>query len=88
VHPNPAKGAVNFTYALSGEAKVTIDIYQISGELVSRITERKIGVAGNTLTSRWQTDGMARGMYIGHVVATDNNGQRVLDQKVKIALVK
>jgi hypothetical protein len=88
VYPNPARRTVYFSYFLQGEASITIDIYQISGAHVARITENKPGGSGNPLITPWQTDGIARGIYLGHVVATDANGRRVLDQKRKIALVK
>ncbi|NTV52876.1 MAG: DUF1565 domain-containing protein [Candidatus Firestonebacteria bacterium] len=88
VYPNPAKGTVYFAYTLSSEAKITLDIFQISGERVAHITENKNGGAGQTLVTAWRTDGLARGIYLVHLVGTDLQGRRVIDQMKKVALIR
>ncbi len=85
--PNPARGKVTFAYAVPGVAKVTIDIYRLTGERVASIEERKDGSA-QTFTTAWQAAGVAPGVYFCRIVATDVSGKEVLNVKKKVALVK
>ncbi len=85
--PNPARGKVTFAYAAPNLAKVTIDIYRLTGERVTRIEERKDG-GTQTFTTAWEAAGVAPGIYFCRIVATDASGKEVLNVKKKVALVR
>ncbi len=86
-YPNPAKGKVNFAYTVPGAAKITIDIFRLTGERVASIVEHKQGT-GQTLTTSWQAAGVAPGVYLCRVVITDAEGKIVLSQTKKVALIQ
>lgn len=87
-YPNPARGQVTFAYTVAGLSSVTIDVYRLTGERVARITERKNGGTGQTLTTSWDAAGVAPGIYLCRVQVTDADGRVVVDQKKKVALIK
>lgn len=87
-YPNPARDQMNFAYTISGQAKVKIDIYRLTGERVATITEHVNGGTGQTLSTTWQAAGVAPGIYIVRIVITDSSGRVILSQKKKVALVK
>jgi len=87
-YPNPARGRVNFAYTVSGEAKVTIDVYQFTGERVAQIVERVNGGAGQTMTTAWNAPAVAPGIYVCRIKITDASGRVLLDQKKRVALIK
>lgn len=88
VLPNPARDRVRFAYTVSGAAKVEIDIYRLTGERVAHIAENRDGGAGQTLTTVWDAANVAPGIYLCRVKITDSQGQVVLDQKKKVALIR
>ncbi|MEW6516372.1 MAG: hypothetical protein AB1439_05635 [candidate division FCPU426 bacterium] len=87
-YPNPARGHVTFAYTVTGQASVTIDVYRLTGERVARITDRKQGGAGQTLTTIWDAAGIAPGIYLCRIQVTDAAGRVVVDQKKKVAIIK
>lgn len=87
-YPNPARGQVTFAYNAAGLANVTIDVYRLTGERVARITDRKNGGTGQTLTTAWDAAGIAPGIYLCRIQITDAEGRVVVDQKKKVALIK
>jgi hypothetical protein len=89
-YPNPARGRVQFAYTVSGSAKISIDIYRLTGERVAHIEERKDAGSGNrqTFTTAWEAAGVAPGVYFCRIVATDGAGHEVLNVKKKVALVR
>jgi hypothetical protein len=89
-YPNPAHGRVQFAYTVSGSAKISIDIYRLTGERVAHIEERKDGGSGSgqTFTTAWEAAGVAPGVYFCRIVATDGAGHEVLNVKKKVALVR
>lgn len=86
-YPNPARGQVNFAYTISGTIKVQIDIFRLTGERVASIVDHKQGT-GQTLITAWNADGIAPGIYLCRVVITDGEGNEVLNQTNKVAVVK
>jgi hypothetical protein len=46
VYPNPFTNEVNFSFQLEEPSRVTLDIYDVTGKLIKRITEAGLG-AGN-----------------------------------------
>jgi parallel beta-helix repeat protein len=88
VYPNPARGEVHFAYLISGEAKITINIYQITGERVASIVENKDGGGGQTLTTSWQAAGVAPGVYLCQIIIRDGTGQIAMNYKRKVALIR
>ena len=85
-YPNPARGQVNFAYTVSGAVKITIDIYQLTGERVARIVEHKHG-GGQTLVTSWQAAGVVPGVYLARIVITDASGKVMLSKQKKVALI-
>jgi hypothetical protein len=75
---------------VSGSAKISIDIYRLTGERVAHIEERKDGgnSSGQTFTTAWEAAGVAPGVYFCRIVATDGAGHEVLNVKKKVALVR
>jgi hypothetical protein len=88
VFPNPASGRVRFAYALTGPARVEIDLYHVSGERVAHVVEQKDGGSGQTLTTTWEALGAAPGIYLARILIKRPDGQVLLDQKKKVALIR
>ncbi|MCD4812665.1 T9SS type A sorting domain-containing protein [bacterium] len=87
-YPNPARDKVNFAYTISGQAKVVIDIYKLTGERVANITEHVDGGTGQTLSTAWNAVDVAPGIYFCRIVITDNSGKQVFKIMKKVALIK
>jgi len=66
---------VQFAYTVSGSAKISIDIYRLTGERVAHIEERKDGGSGSgqTFTTAWEAAGVAPGVYFCRIQASSGS---------------
>ncbi|MCD4812675.1 SBBP repeat-containing protein [bacterium] len=87
-YPNPARGQVNFAYTVSGQGKVVIDIYKLTGERVATVTEHFNAGTGQTLRTAWDAVDVAPGIYFCRIVITDGSGKEMFRQMKKVALIK
>ena len=49
-HPNPFNPATNISYAVSNTGQVTIDIYNVKGELVKTLVNREVAAGNHSVT--------------------------------------
>ncbi len=81
--PNPARDRVGFSYDLTSPAAIEINIFNLSGNLVSEIRESK--TAGIGVQTFWEAAHVAPGPYFAVVKINAENGEkRVYKQKVYI----
>lgn len=72
--PNPSNGNVTFRYQLPKESKVTLEIYNISGQLIERIN---IGYQGiGNYNHKWCNKNLSNGIYIYRLIANDYTATR------------
>jgi hypothetical protein len=85
--PNPATGGeCRIYYALSADAEVTAEVYDLKGRLVWSGTERGIALKPDQFIE-WNTSNVAPGVYVYRVHARTNGGET--DSAVKkVAVVK
>ncbi|MEJ2628439.1 MAG: T9SS type A sorting domain-containing protein, partial [bacterium] len=84
-YPNPAKG--NFTYIryrLEKQAKVSIEIYDLAGELVDSFSGPGMGNTENEI--RWDISGKESGVYFCRVKADTGSKEKAVI--CKIAVIK
>jgi len=60
-HPNPFNLSTTITFALSRPGKVTLEIYNLSGERVSTLLDGPLAAGTNSVD--WSADGVASGIY-------------------------
>jgi len=56
--PNPAHGNISFQFYLDGRADVVLDIYDVAGRLVGRVSENGTAAAWNTIGIGGDTEGI------------------------------
>lgn len=85
-YPNPAGGSeVRFIYCCDGISEVTIEIYNVAGEMVGRIRETK--PAGYQY-STWPLNAVARGVYLFRVSLKGSDGKRRVLATKKFSVIK
>ncbi len=85
-YPNPAGGSeVRFIYYCEENSKVVIEIYNVTAEIVGKITEDKL--AGHQYSS-WPLGPVARGIYVFRVVLQGESGKRRILKTGKFSVVK
>jgi len=62
-YPNPFNPSTKIEFGLPKKSRVSIEIYNILGQLVRRLSENEIYPAG-THTITWQPNGLASGVYL------------------------
>ena len=80
IYPNPVTGPAGFTYVLSHEAEVTVDLYSLNGRLIRQLGPRS--VAAGFDETKWDgrgSDGrpLANGTYLFRIRARDDSGSAV-----------
>lgn len=80
VYPNPVTGPAGFTYVLSHDAEVTVELYSLNGRLIRRLGPQRES-AGFTQT-KWDGRGndgrrLANGTYLCRIRARDEAGSAV-----------
>jgi hypothetical protein len=88
IYPNPARERVTLAYSLAGPARVVVDVYRASGERTAHIQEDVDGGPGRTVTTCWDSAGVAPGIYFCRLRVTDPSGRELLSQTLKVALLK
>lgn len=86
--PNPARDRMTFAYTRAGVFRVVIDIYQLAGERVARLSESQQAGAGQTMTLVWDCSDQAPGIYLARIRIMDVNGLVVLRKTKKIAVIR
>lgn len=81
-YPNPAKGVVNFRLEEPAVEKLSIELYNLAGELVTKITADQPGQ-----TFAWTIQDVAPGLYMYRTTITVNGEERKLKIK-KLAILK
>jgi outer membrane protein assembly factor BamB len=86
VYPNPTRGSkAHFKYYLGDKADVTIEIYNVAGEIVARL-ERADNPAGIASELEWDASRVASGVYIWRIEARSVSGA-VKSLKKKLAVI-
>ncbi len=80
--PNPAKGTVSFLFEESNPDKASIELYNLAGELVTKLEADQ---PGQTLT--WTIQDVVPGLYLYRTVLTVNGEEKKLKIK-KLAILK
>lgn len=79
---------MTFAYTRAGVFRVVIDIYQLAGERVARLSESQQAGAGQTMTLVWDCSDQAPGIYLARIRIMDVNGLVVLRKTKKIAVIR
>lgn len=79
VYPNPARDQVNFLLHLTEQAKVEIVIYNMTGDLVAKISEDLPAGRGQVVV--WKTENISPGIYLADIRL---NGKSAGKQKLAI----
>ncbi len=83
-YPNPAKGdTLTFKFYLADKASVTIDVYNVAGEKVARLSKSNCP-AGLTSEIVWNVKNIASGVYIYRVQAESASGSKTVTKKLAI----
>lgn len=85
--PNPTPGQAQFTFTLTQEATVSIRLYDLSGNLVRRISDIHCGAGYNALP--WdgtsdKNDALAGGAYVYEITAVNSNGTARRREKLAV----
>ncbi len=79
-YPNPFNPATNIKYMLPEESKVNLSIYNLRGQLVETLVQKK-QVAG-IYTTNWSATNFASGVYFYRIRVESSNGIDVLSKKM------
>ncbi len=83
--PNPVYGGDTFIhYYVSEDSDIEINIFDLSGNLVQKLTAFAPG--GFESETKWNTDGIESGVYFAHVKAVSSSGKTEM-KIVKIAVI-
>lgn len=83
-YPNPARGGkARFKYYLGDKADVTVEIYNVAGELVA-VLERRDSPAGIASEIEWDVSRVASGVYIWRIEARSASGVKSLKKKLAV----
>ncbi|RPI00523.1 MAG: T9SS C-terminal target domain-containing protein, partial [Calditrichaeota bacterium] len=80
-YPNPFNGETLLTYTLAKDGPVTIEIYNLSGQLVQTIVQDEFQESG-TFQHKWKAEGVGSGVYFYRLVTIDGvySGKSVVIQ--------
>jgi hypothetical protein len=70
--PNPTTGATTFRYTLASESNVSIRIYNIAGQMVESLTNKKM-IAG-VYAANWDCSKYSNGVYFCKIIASPTDG--------------
>lgn len=84
--PNPVyDGTTNIRYFVSEDSKAEVTIFDLAGDLVSKLSGTGIGGFDNEIV--WNVNDIQSGVYFAHLQVTSNSGKA--DTKIiKIAVIK
>ncbi|MBI4721942.1 MAG: PQQ-binding-like beta-propeller repeat protein [Candidatus Stahlbacteria bacterium] len=61
IHPNPFIAATTILFTLPVEAPILLEVYDVTGRLVERLTKRNY--AAGEYTVKWSAEGVRKGIY-------------------------
>lgn len=80
-YPNPLRNETSFTFVASRDAEVTVKIFTLSGRLIRTIEATPARPGFNAIAWNGEDgdgDAPANGVYLYKLIATSNDGSRVL----------
>jgi len=85
-YPNPFNPTTRIDYQLKENAHVALTVYNILGSEVNRLVEGEQGAGLHTAI--WNGGDRASGIYFARLTVTDNNGNRLYQQMMRMLLTK
>ena len=83
-YPNPARGdSLTFKFYVAYKASVAIDVYNVAGEKVARLTKENCP-AGLTSEIAWNIRDIASGVYVYRVQAESASGRKTVTKKLAV----
>ncbi len=86
-YPNPFNPSTKISFALYGESKVTLEIYDITGRLVSRLIDNYYMPAGEYY-EEFRGDNLSSGIYISRISVRNMNDGKTYHEVSKLMLLK
>lgn len=80
-YPNPFNPNCHLSFSLDRESEVTINIYNIKGQIVSEFNKGKLSIGYHSVL--WDANGFASGIYMMQLIVNNN----IVDTK-KVSLIK
>jgi hypothetical protein len=80
-YPNPAVTYTTFKYNVSSTSRVSLDVYDLTGQKVASLVNNETKPAG-TYEVRWNVEGLAAGVY---VAALSSDGYVMQSMKVAVS---
>jgi hypothetical protein len=71
VFPNPASGVLEISFATMHEHPVTIELYNLQGQLVSRLLDNKSLTSGQVVRFNLNEQKIGKGMYLLNISSKD-----------------
>lgn len=68
-YPNPFRGSTTISYGLPSEGQVTIEVYNVTGQKVATLVNRKQGAGTHRVS--FDASGLASGMYMYRLTVDD-----------------
>ena len=85
-YPNPFNPTTRIDYQLKENAHVSLTVYNILGSEVNRLVEGE--QEAGLHTAIWNGENRASGIYFARLTVTDNNGNRLYQQMMRMLLTK
>jgi uncharacterized repeat protein (TIGR02543 family) len=90
-HPNPFNPSTRLNFALPQAAKVTLRIFNETGQLVRTLVDREMAAGRHTMhwNARNQSGhSVAAGVYLYQIIAQGRNGETLFSQTRRMTLLK
>ncbi len=85
-YPNPFNAATVFPWQQLITARITINIYNISGQLVATAVDEILPPGSHSIT--WNSADQPSGVYLYHVTSETSMGENILHKTGKLTLIK
>jgi hypothetical protein len=79
-YPNPFNPSTTISFELDNSQKITLEVFNMAGQLVETVTNRIYGVGNHSL--KFQADNLASGVYFYRLKTTNST------QTKKFTLIK
>ncbi|MBN8546804.1 MAG: hypothetical protein J0L60_11805 [Ignavibacteria bacterium] len=86
-YPNPFNPSTKVDYQLAMDAKVTIELYSITGEKVATLLSQELEAGYYSMMIDSQTNHLSSGVYLYRMIATDASGKNFVSTK-KLSLIR
>jgi len=83
--PNPFNPSTTITYSLAKPSFVTLEVYNIQGQVVRLLVEENQKAGEHT--AMFNGENLASGVYIARLKASSNNGE-IFTKSIKMILIK